>query len=364
MAGQASDSPGAVASLEVVSPGALATLQDLGRPGWRRIGMPRAGALDPGVLRIANVLAGQAEGAAAIEFFAAGPTLKALDHPVQLGLAGDFPATLTRASGERTQIEAWRSVTLRPGETLRAGSPRSARVGYVAVGGLAVAPVLGSASTYARAALGGHGGRALAAGDKLKPAAAAARPMERVLRRPPAMPSAPIRVVPGPQADYFSAEALAAFFAGTWRVSAEADRMGVRLQGPALAHRADKGAEIVSDATVPGSIQVPGNGLPIVLLADGQTVGGYPKIGTVASADLGRLATAAIGAELRFEAVTVAQAEALALAHEAALQQLLKAIEPLLTDGDIDLEAIYRSNLVSGMIDAHHPEGADAWTST
>jgi len=363
MAEQALESS-TVATLEVVSPGALATLQDLGRPGWRRIGVPRAGALDPQLLRIANRLAGHAEGAVAIEFFAAGPTLKAVDHPVQLGLAGDFQSTLMRANGERTQIEAWRSVTLQPGDSLRTGQPRAARVGYVAVGGLVVAPVLGSASTYARAALGGHAGRALAGGDKLKPAAAAARPVERVLRRPPALPAAPIRVVPGPQADYFSAEVLAAFFASAWRVSAEADRMGVRLQGPALAHRSDKGAEIVSDATVPGSIQVPGNGLPIVLLADGQTVGGYPKIGTVASTDLARLATAPIGAELRFEAVTVAQAEALARAHEDELQRLLNAIEPLMTDGDIDLQAIYGSNLVSGIIDAQHPEGDPEWTST
>jgi allophanate hydrolase len=237
-------------------------------------------------------------------------------------------------------------------------------VGYVAVAGLAVPAVLGSASTYARAGLGGHQGRGLAAGDKLGAGAAPARPLERVLRRPPAVPAGPIRVVPGPQADHFSAEALAAFFADTYRVSAEADRMGVRLQGPALAHRSGAAAEIVSDATVPGSIQVPGNGLPIVLLADGQTVGGYPKIGTVASADLARLATAPIGAELRFEAVSVAQAEALAAEHEAETQRLLRAVEPLMTHGDIDLDALYASNLLSGIIDAHHPEGSDAWTST
>ena len=185
-----------------------------------------------------------------------------------------------------------------------------------------------------------------------------------MLRRPPTALTGPIRVVPGPQADYFSEATLAAFFAGSYRVSAEADRMGVRLQGPALVHRSDKGAEIVSDATVPGSIQVPGNGLPIVLLADGQTVGGYPKIGTVASADLGRLATAPVGAELRFEAVTVAQAETLARAHEAEVRAWLAAIELLALDGDIDLHAIYGNNLVSGIIDAQHPEGDRPWTST
>ncbi len=346
------------ATVEVISPGALATIQDLGRPGWRRVGVPGGGALDPALLRIANVLAGNAEGAAAIEFFIAGPTLKAVDAPVRLGCAGDFPLTLLRADGTRSSLDAWRSVTLWPGDTLRAGSPRNGRVGVVALHGLALPPVLGSASTYTRAQLGGLGGRALAAGDPLAAAAlpllAGRAPPERHLRRPWPAGHGAIRVVPGPQADHFDAAALQTFFASDYQVSAEADRMGVRLQGPALVHNA-RGGEIVSDATVPGSIQVPGNGLPIVLLADGQTAGGYPKIATVVSADLPRLALAAVGTALRFEAVTVAQAEALARDREAELRRLIAAIEPLAPDGGVDPQAIYSASLVSGMIDALDP---------
>lgn len=346
------------ATVEVVSPGALSTLQDLGRPGWRRHGVPGCGALDAALLRIANVLAGNAEGAAAIEFFVAGPTLKALDEPVQLGFAGDFSLTLVRANGERTQLDSWRSVTLWPGDTLRAGSPRNSRCGVVAVRGLVAPLVLGSASTYMRALLGGYGGRALAAGDKLSasamPLKAGMVPTEQILRRPRAPERGAMRVVLGPQADHFDAAALASFFANEYQVSTEVDRMGVRLQGPALLHN-DRGGEIVSDATVPGSIQVPGNGLPIVLLADGQTAGGYPKIATVISADLPRLAVAAVGTPLRFESVTVAQAEVLAREHEAGLRRLLSAIEPLALDGDVDLHAMYNANLVSGMIDAFDP---------
>ena len=346
------------ATVEVVSPGALSTLQDLGRPGWRRHGVPGCGALDAALLRIANVLAGNAEGAAAIEFFVAGPTLKALDEPVQLGFAGDFSLTLVRANGERTQLDSWRSVTLWPGDTLRAGSPRNSRCGVVAVRGLVAPLVLGSASTYMRALLGGYGGRALAAGDKLSasamPLKAGMVPTEQILRRPRAPERGAMRVVLGPQADHFDAAALASFFGSEYQVSTEVDRMGVRLQGPALLHN-DRGGEIVSDATVPGSIQVPGNGLPIVLLADGQTADGYPKIATVISADLPRLAVAAVGTPLRFESVTVAQAEALAREHEAALRRLLSAIEPLARDGDVDLHAMYNANLVSGMIDAFDP---------
>lgn len=349
------------ACIEVTSPGVLATLQDLGRTGWRRFGVPRAGALDAAWLRIANRLAGNPEGAAAIEFFIAGPTLQAHDAPVRLGLAGDFALTLQRgAGGDASVLDSWRSVTLQPGDTLRVGAPRSGRVGYIAIAGLQVNDVLGSASTYTRARLGGVQGRALAAGDRLAAAAAghaasgAAIP-DAVLRSPPAGSEAPIRVVPGPQDDHFDAEAMATFFSAGFRVSRDADRMGLRLEGPALQHRADKGAEIVSDATVPGSIQVPGNGLPIVLLADGQTAGGYPKIATVISADLARLATRPVGALLHFAPVSVAQAEALAREREAEVQRCLAAIEPLTLVDGVDLAALYANNLVSAMIDALQP---------
>lgn len=348
--------PPEFATVEVVAVAGLATVQDGGRPGWRRFGLPAGGMLDPALLRIANALVGQPGDAPAIEFFGAGPTLKATDAPLLLGLAGDMGATLLRPDGEQRRLDGWRSVLLQPGEALRMGAPRSARAGVVAVRDLRVPPVLGSASTFLRAGLGGHAGRALAAGDRLcaapLPAQPAAAPLTRVLRRPPAaVANAPIRVVLGPQADHFDAEALQTFLSAGYTVTSDADRMGVRLAGTALTHNA-RGSEIVSDATVPGSIQVPGNGQPLVLLADGQTAGGYPKIATVASADLARLALAPVGTVLRFAAVTVAQAEDAAREQAAALDRLLAAIEPLTLDGDIDLQALYAGNLVSGMIDA------------
>lgn len=348
------------AVVEVVQAGLLATVQDAGRPGWRRHGVPGSGALDPALLRVANALVGQPGDAPAIEFFGLGPTLQAVDAPVLVGLAGDVGATLLQADGQPRPLASWRSVLLRPGEQLRIGATRGTRAGMVALRGLRVPAVLGSASTYLRAGLGGLAGRALAAGDRLTVSAApAARgvPVGRVLRRPPpaADPSAsPIRVVLGPQADHFDADMQALFLGSTYTVTPDADRMGVRLAGPVLVHNA-RGREITSDATVPGSVQVPGNGQPIVLLADGQTAGGYPKLATVATADLPRLALAPVGSRLRFSAVTVAEAEALAIAHEATLQRLLSSIEPLQLDGDIDLQAIYESNLVSGMVDALAP---------
>lgn len=356
--------------VEITAPGALVTVQDLGRTGWRRYGVPLAGALDGGLLRIANRLAGNADSAPALEFFLAGPSFLAIAQPVQLAFAGDFSVTLLHA-GERRLLASWRSVTLQPGDALRVGALRSGRVGYIALAGLAVTPVLGSASTYARARLGGFAGRALAAGDRLTVAAADSQsslpgcapaergmgsaPAERVLGSPPVATDGPIRVVVGPQDEHFDAAAMAVFFGAAYRISRDADRMGLRLEGPPLQHRPDKGAEIVSDAAVPGSIQVPGNGQPIVLLADGQTVGGYPKIATVASADLARLASAPVGTVLRFAAVTVAEAEALARAHEATLLRYLAAIAPLTLVDGIDIAALYDSNLVSATIDALHP---------
>jgi len=346
---------------EVTAVAGLATVQDRGRPGWRRLGLPAGGVLDPGLMAVANALVGQPVDAPVIEYFGAGPTLKAADAPLLLGLAGDAPATLLRPDGEQRRLDGWRSVRLQPGEALRIGAPRSARAGVVAVRGLQVPVVLGSASTFIRAALGGHAGRALAPGDRLPVAPLpAAGALPRALRQPP-KPSAfdlqPIRVVLGPQADFFDADALAAFLASGWTVTPDADRMGVRLaaaDGPPLQHNA-RGKEIVTDATVPGSIQVPGTGQPLVLLADGQTAGGYPKIATVASADLARLALAPVGTVLRFAAVSVEQAEDAARDQAAALDRLLASIEPLTLDGDVDLQALYAGNLVSGMIDALAP---------
>lgn len=347
------------ARIEITAPGALVTIQDLGRRGWRRFGVPQAGALDAGLLRIANRLAGNPEASPALEFFLAGPSIKALDAPVRLAFAGSYTVTLHRG-GERSVLPSWRSVTLQPGESLRVGQVTAGRVGYVAAAGLAVAPVLGSASTYTRARLGGLDGRPLAAGDRLQVTAVAPQATgdtapERVLRRPPTASNDPIRVVPGPQDDHFDAAAMAAFLGSEFRISREADRMGLRLDGTPVQHRPDMGAEIVSDAAVPGSIQVPGNGLPIVLLADGQTAGGYPKIATVVSADLARLACASVGTSVRFAAVGVAEAEALAREYEAAIRHHLQSIEPMLLVDGIDTAAIYASNLVSGMIDALDP---------
>jgi allophanate hydrolase len=341
--------------IEVVSPGAYASVQDAGRRGFRRVGVPWSGVLDARLMRIANALVGNDAGAPVIECFDGGLQLAARDGAVRLAVAGD--AVLEHdGAGQRRTVAAWRSLTLCAGDLLRVRRLAPGRLAVVAIEGLSLPRVLGSASTFARAALGGLDGRALRAGARL-PAAPARPRREQTLALPPRPASGPIRLIAGPQADHFSAATLAALVDADYRVGADADRMGVRLEGPPLAHRGP--AEIVSDATVPGAIQVPGNGQLIVLLNDAQTAGGYPKIATVIGADLPRVAACPPGQVLRFAWVGATQGEQLARAAEAELQALLSSLRPVL-DGGVDLAALYGSNLVSGVVDMQAPGHAPA----
>ncbi|MDQ5915504.1 MAG: 5-oxoprolinase (ATP-hydrolyzing) subunit [Pseudomonadota bacterium] len=346
---------GNAATLRIVFPGALASVQDSGRPGLRKVGVPRAGALELGWLRIANALVGNAQDAAAIEFFGGGLVLRAEAEPLRVGLAGHFSVEVIGSEDRREKVSGWRSVQLLPGQQLRCGMTLGSRVGYVAVAGLNCPRLLGSASTYARAGFG----RLLGAGDVLEAVAASGHDLRLATMPTPEAAEAAemtIRVVPGPQADYFAAATLASFFAAPLRVTAESDRMGMRLDGVTLVHLPEKGADIASDATVPGSIQVPGNGKPIVLLNDGQTAGGYPKIATVISADLPRLAVLPVGAALRFVPVSVAEAEAAARDRELALRETIANLVPLIDQGSVDLDALYGGNLLSGMVNAVLPD--------
>ncbi len=344
------------AELEIVSPGAFASIQDFGRLGWRRLGVPVSGALDRRLLRIANRLAGNAEDAPAIECFDGGQRFAAHEAPLRLAVAGAAVLELEGPDGTRRPLAAWRSLTLTTGESLRVRRIEGGRLAVVAVAGLAVTPALGSASTYGRAALGGWQGRALAAGDRLSATPVPPGP-DHLLPDPPPDATGPVRVVMGPQHDHFAPESVATFLAAEYRIGSAADRMGLRLEGPVLAHRAGLGHEIVSDATVPGAIQVPGNGQPIVLLADAQTAGGYPKIATVISADLARLAALRPGETVRFAALEAGTAVQLARDAEAATRALLATIRPLAAGGP-DLAALYAVNLIGGAIDARRPDDA------
>ncbi|MEO7954448.1 MAG: biotin-dependent carboxyltransferase family protein [Polaromonas sp.] len=347
------------AQLEVVDGGMMVALQDDGRFGYRRLGVPVSGALDPSLLAAANALVGNTADAAALEILLTGPTLKVRAGRVRFSLAGEIGATVQGAQGKPFRVEPWSTVTLSPGDVIRFGAvaaPKSGggpSIAYVGIsGGVTVTPVLGSRSTYARAALGGVQGRAIATGDLLPCRGIAGDDLLEFRSSAPwVRADGPIRVMAGPQADHFSDEAVQAFFSQPFTVTRDSDRMGMRLEGPALVHSA-LGADIASDGVTPGAIQVPANGQPIILMADCQTVGGYPKIATVIRADLARLAHARPGMQLRFQLVGMAEAAA---AREEQARQLALWIGRIISfrpPGGINEAALYSGNLVSGMIRA------------
>ncbi|HEY3909677.1 MAG TPA: biotin-dependent carboxyltransferase family protein [Stellaceae bacterium] len=340
------------AGLKVLAPGLHTTVQDLGRIGWQMLGVPVSGALDALALGLGNALVGNPPELAALEILYSGPTLEVAADMARVAVAGIGAGLPIEGQGRGT-LPAWQSVTLPRGAVFRIVPGPQSVCAYLAVeGGIAVPSVLGSASTLARAGLGGFNGRALRQGDVLPLAIARAPPRteQRLPRPPPATSGEPIRVVLGPQQEYFTDNAMAALLGAEFRVSAAADRMGMRLDGPRLRHR--HGWDIVSDAIATGAIQVPGSGQPVLLLADHQTTGGYPKIATVISADLPLVGRRRPGDVLRFEAVTIEEAEHLARDAERRLAALIASLEPVSGGARIDLASLYTGNLISGIVSA------------
>jgi allophanate hydrolase len=335
--------------LKVLSPGLYATVQDLGRVGYQNIGVPVSGALDGFGLRLANALVGNPQGMAALEILASGLTLEVTADSARLALVGTGASLGIRGENPRV-VAAGQSVTVQRGYVVQIALGRQSACCYLAVeGGIAVPKILGSASTYARAALGGLNGRALQRGDVLPLVlgCASERTELRAAAPPPAGADRPIRIVLGPQQKHFRKEAFATLLDAEFRVSKDTDRMGMRLDGPLLRHR--RGWDIVSDAIATGSIQVPGSGQPIVLLADHQTTGGYPKIATVISADLPRLGRCRPGDPLRFVSVELEAAEEMCREAEREFAKLVGALEPAPSEIELDIESLYGANLISGV---------------
>lgn len=293
--------------IRVLDAGPQTTVQDLGRPGHLRYGVPPSGPMDRASFVLANRLVGNADGAAALECTLVGPRLVA-DAPCTVAVTGaEAPVTINDAA-----LPRWATLRLAAGDTLRIGPARAGVRAYVAFGGgLEVSPVLGSRATYLRGRLGGLEGRALRRDDVLAVGPAPAAPARRV--RPGAEPAwtgdATLRVVLGPQDDRFTGEGIATFLGHPYEMLPQSDRMGARLRGPRIAHT--RGHDIVSDGIALGAIQVPGDGQPIVLLVDRQSTGGYTKIATVCSFDIGRLAQVKPGQRVRFAAIDVAEAHRL-----------------------------------------------------
>lgn len=333
------------AALRVLSAGAGVTLQDAGRRGHGRYGITPAGPMDPLAHAAANRALGNAPGATAIEVPLGGVSVTVEGAALDVAVAGG--AFRIDAAGR--PLPAAAALSLEPGAALTIRAGRAGAWCYLAVAGRIDVPlVLGSTATHTRSGLGGLDGRALVAGDRLAVAGARGAIGEPASLAVPWLerPHGTIRVVLGPQDEAFAHAEIAAFLDGRWTVTARGDRMACFLDGRPLRHAG--GHDIVSDGIAHGAVQVPGDGLPIVLMADRQPTGGYPKIATVIGADLGRLAQAQAGATLRFAAVSIAQAVAARRAERAALEAPVARVPLVRTE--LSSEFLLGTNLIGGVV--------------
>ncbi len=332
-----------MSKLVIASIGPASSVQDGGRFGAQRYGLVPSGAMDRLALAAANALVGNDAFAAGVEIGPFGAKLTARGA-VRVALAG-APRNADIA-GRAVAFDS--SSTLADGETLTLGFARGGSFSYLAVeGGIAGEPMFGSLAVNARAGLGSPYPRPLQAGDELQAAAASGAMEQRI--ELPAATDAPIRVVWGPQDDEFADATKKLFLDSEWKISATSDRMGYRLEGPVLKHL--HGHNIVSDGTVNGSLQVPGNGQPIVLMPDRGTSGGYPKIATVITADLGRFAQIPAGKGFRFKAVSMAEAQAEARKFAELLRTLPDRLRPI-ESFDLNIEALRDANVAGAAVSA------------
>ncbi len=325
--------------LIVHGPGPLSLVQDAGRSDYQRYGVSVSGALDPEALLIGNLLIGNDEAAAAIEVTFGGAEFEFTHDTVAALTGGDLQPSL-----DGTPLSLWESFVAPAGSVLRMAGPRNGLRSYLAVeGGIDTEPVLASRSTHVSSALGGIDGTALKAGDRLRlgPAEStdgpgAQFPENLRLERANELQ---IRVVPGPQDAQFTDSGIETFYSSTYTVTESSDRQGLRLDGPEIG-AVDERYDIVSDAVAFGSVQVPGDGKPIILLADRQTTGGYAKIGVVATVDLPLLAQAAPGVAIQFVRISASEA-----------QSLMRERRTAILDADLlgDLKAVRSAMSVNGV---------------
>ena len=347
-----------MSKLVVSAIGPASSVQDGGRPGSQRYGLPPSGAVDRLALAAANALLGNALLSAAIEIGPFSAAFTAHGNAVRVALAG--AARHADIAGSAVVLDT--SMTLAEGETLTLGFARGGSFSYLAIeGGISGEPTFGSLAVNARAGLGSPYPRPLQAGDEFEAPAAGGASERRIDL--PTVGDTTIRVVMGPQDDEFDGDAIKLFLDSEWKVSATSDRMGYRLEGPAIKHL--HGHNIVSDGTVNGSIQVPGNGQPIVLMPDRGTTGGYPKIATVISADFGRFAQISAGRSFRFKSITMAEAQAETRKFAELLRTLPDRVKPI-ENLDLNIEALSDANVAGSAVSAvdamtwQIPSSADA----
>lgn len=318
--------------LQIRKSGLQTSIQDLGRTGFQRYGVIASGVMDPFAHRIANLLVGNAETSPTLEIALSGPAIEfEADHFIAI-CGGDLSPSL-----DGKPLLMWRGQFIRKGSVLSFGKPKRGARSYLAIaGGFDVPSVMGSYSTYLRAGIGGFNGRALKKGDLLNTLPVPAEHLDALVRTHDQSPDwlippvryhqQPIvRMIPGRQFPLFDEASRMRIFQEPFTVSSDSDRMGYRLEGPTLA--LEQPQELISEAVAFGSIQVPADGNPIILLADRQTTGGYPKIGQVASVDLPLISQLKPGESLKFRHISAGDAQQLYIEQEQQIRQLKIAIQ-------------------------------------
>lgn len=322
-------------TITVLKPGLLASFQDLGRFGYQHLGVPVSGAMDGRAHRLANLLAGNAQHEATLEITLVGPTLQ-FNTAGCIAISG---AQLT-PSLNGTPIPNNRPITVSPGDKLTFGARTAGLRAYLAWhGGFNLLPVLGSYSTHLRGSMGGYQGRALRRDDTISVNTALCASDLDALQEQlwhlkvylPAilglLPRASVRAMRGPQTALFTEDSVSSLFTESFRISTDSERMGYRLNGPELTLKSP--VQLLSEAISFGSIQVPADGNPIILMADRQTTGGYAKIAHITTTDLPVVAQAMPGESLQFTEITLAQAQHLDKQREEAFERLYQTLKPL-----------------------------------
>lgn len=310
--------------IKILQGGALTTVQDAGRIGYQNAGFSVSGVMDHRSFRMANMLLGNEENEAVLEVSLMGPAITFTEDNTFAITGGDFSATL---NGK--EIALYAAIPAKKGDTLKLGLAKEGARAYIAfAGGMDVPVVMGSKSTNLKCRIGGYKGRKLEPGDEI--AFTNSKPelinmykrYERV--REFQEKDITLRVVLGPQIEYFSEEGIQTFLESEYTVSEEYDRMGCRLKGPAIASK--NGVDIISDGIALGSIQIPTSGTPIIMMADRQTTGGYAKIATVIHVDIPKLAQRTPGNKIRFQEVTVEEAAKLYKKEERELKRFYRKV--------------------------------------
>jgi biotin-dependent carboxylase-like uncharacterized protein len=315
-----------IETFEVIEPGILTTIQDMGRYGFSQFGVPPSGVLDTFSLRVGNLLVGNREREACLEITLMGLKIKVLKEVVIAITGGDLSPTLNEEP-----LEMWRTHLLVEGDVITFKKVRAGCRAYLAVsGGFVVPKIMGSSSTYLSGNFGGLEGRKLRRGDILY-SLNILPPLNKLGLRFPSDwilsldKKVPLRVIPGPQNHHFTEKGFQTFCSSSYQVTPQCDRMGVRLEGPKIERRSDVEESIISEGLISGAIQVPGDGKPIIILTELVT-GGYTKIATIISTDLSKVAQLKPGDQVRFKPISIEEAHDLLKEQEEKLKGFRKII--------------------------------------